>query len=95
MTPSTLARRVTATIAAAAAVTAVGVAAAPVAAATERRTICAENLYVREQPMGRAIGTLYAGQSIDVERYSASGWAYGFAYGHVNAHGWVQNGWFC
>jgi hypothetical protein len=22
-------------------------------------------------------------------------WVYGFAYGNVNAHGWVQNGWFC
>lgn len=85
-------RRLAAATAVAAAVT---VLAAPGAVAAERKTVCAQNLYVREQPMGRAIGTLYAGQSMDVERYSESGWAYGFAYGHVNARGWVQGGWFC
>lgn len=95
MTTSRPVRRLTATLAAAAALTAVGVAAAPGAVAAERKTVCAQDLYVREQPMGRAIGTLYYGQSMDVERYSDSGWAYGFAYGHVNAHGWVQAGWFC
>ena len=88
-------RRLTATAATVAALAGVGIAAAPGAVAAERKTVCAQDLYVREQPMGRVIGTLYYGQSIDVERYSASGWAYGMAYGHVNAHGWVQGGWFC
>lgn len=83
------------TAAATAAIAAVGVVAAPGAVAAERKTVCAESLYVREEPVGRAIGTLYAGQSMDVERYSGSGWAYGFAYGQVNAYGWVQDGWFC
>jgi hypothetical protein len=95
MTRSTLARRTTAVAATTLALTAVGATAAPGAVAAERKTVCAQNLYVREQPMGRAIGTLYYGQTMNVERYSASGWAYGFAYGHVNAHGWVQGGWFC
>jgi hypothetical protein len=64
--------------------------------ADTRRTVCAESLYVRETAAGAIIGTLFKGQSINVERYSPSGdWAYGMAYGHVNTHGWVQNGWFC
>lgn len=69
---------------------------APPARAAVRRTVCAQNLYVRDSPMGIVIGTLYSGQSINVERYSPSGeWAYGFAYGEANKYGWVQNGWFC
>lgn len=90
-------RRLTAAVATAAALTAVGVATnAPAASAAERHTVCASDLYVREQPQGRAIGTLYNGQTFDVERYDDSAqWAYGMAYGNVNAHGWVQNGWFC
>lgn len=92
---TTFARRLTATLATAAALTAVGVTTAPGASAAERHTVCAADLYVREQPLGRAIGTLYTGQTFDVERYSAEGWAYGMAYGNVNQHGWVQNGWFC
>jgi hypothetical protein len=91
----TLTRRFAAIVAGTAAFGAIGVAAAPGALAVERETVCAQNLYVREQPLGRVIGTLYTGQTIDVERYSASGWAYGMAYGHVDAHGWVQGGWFC
>lgn len=67
----------------------------PAHAAT-RRTVCAQDLYVRDAPAGILIGTLYNGQSMNVERYSPSGqWAYGFAYGHVNKYGWVQNGYFC
>ena len=86
-------RRVLAAVAVAGALTGIG---AVPASAAERHTICAQSLYVREQPEGRAIGTLYAGNTFDVERYSPSGgWAYGYAYGHVNDHGWVQNGWFC
>ena len=88
-------RRLAAVVTVTAALGAVGIAAAPGALAVERKTVCAQDLYVREQPMGRVIGTLYAGQTIDVERYSAGGWAYGLAYGHVDAHGWVQAGWFC
>lgn len=64
--------------------------------AETRLTVCAESLYVRESAAGAIIGTLFKGQTMSVERYSPSGdWAYGMAYGHVNTHGWVQNGWFC
>jgi hypothetical protein len=67
----------------------------PAYAAT-RHTVCASSLYVRNQPLGATIGTLFQGETFDVERYdSGGGWAYGMAYGHVNQHGWVQNGWFC
>jgi len=61
-----------------------------------RRTVCAQDLYVRDAPQGIFIGTLFYGQSMEVTKYSPSGeWAYGFAYGNVNKWGWVQNGWFC
>ncbi|MQA26623.1 MAG: hypothetical protein GEU94_14415 [Micromonosporaceae bacterium] len=60
-----------------------------------RQTVCAETLSVRTQPGGAWMGTLYHGQTFDVEQISPSGaWVYGFAYGHINRRGWVQNGWF-
>lgn len=59
-----------------------------------RETVCAQDLAVRTQPGGAWLGTLYRGQTFLVERIS-SGWAYGFAYGHINHRGWVQDGWFC
>ena len=59
-------------------------------ASAERLEVCAVDLLVRAEPDGPGIGTLYRGQTFDVERRSDTGrWAYGFAYGHVNRHGWV------
>lgn len=60
----------------------------------ERETVCADSLYVRTEPGGAFLGTLYRPQTFYVERVSGD-WAYGFAYGDVNRHGWVQDGWFC
>ncbi|MGW1587983.1 hypothetical protein [Streptomyces sp. NPDC002386] len=59
-----------------------------------RETVCATDLYVRTEPVGAWMGTLYKGQTFLVES-KKSGWAYGFAYGDVNRRGWVQDGWFC
>ncbi|MDX3073653.1 hypothetical protein ACIP98_05210 [Streptomyces sp. NPDC088354] len=59
-----------------------------------RETVCAQDLYVRTAPGGAWTGTLYTGQTFTVES-KQSGWAYGFAYGNINRHGWVQDGWFC
>ncbi|WP_461007997.1 hypothetical protein [Streptomyces capparidis] len=59
-----------------------------------RETVCADSLYVRTEPGGAWMGTLHHPQTFLVERVSG-GWAYGFAYGDVNRHGWVQDGWFC
>lgn len=59
-----------------------------------RETVCADSLYVRTQPLGAWMGTLYRGQTFLVEQLDGS-WVYGFAYGNINRHGWVQNGWFC
>ncbi|MFC8257396.1 hypothetical protein ACFUNF_07080 [Streptomyces sp. NPDC057291] len=60
----------------------------------QRETVCAQDLYVRMDPGGAWTGTLYKGQTFTVES-KQSGWAYGFAYGDINRHGWVQDGWFC
>ncbi|WP_405891769.1 hypothetical protein OG612_09320 [Streptomyces sp. NBC_01527] len=74
------------------------VAAGPAQAANgtigRRETVCAQDLYVRTDPGGAWTGTLYKGQTFTVES-KQSGWAYGFAYGDINRHGWVQDGWFC
>lgn len=59
-----------------------------------RETVCADSLYVRTDPQGAWLGTLYRPETFAVERVSGD-WTYGFAYGNVNRHGWVQNGWFC
>ncbi len=59
-----------------------------------RETGCADSLYVRTEPVGAWMGTLYHGQTFLVEQLDGS-WVYGFAYGDINRHGWVQNGWFC
>jgi hypothetical protein len=59
-----------------------------------RETVCADSLYVRTEPLGAWTGTLYHGQTFLVEQLDGS-WVYGFAYGDINRHGWVQNGWFC
>jgi hypothetical protein len=59
-----------------------------------RETVCAQDLYVRTEPLGAWMGTLYKGQSFYVEARSGE-WVYGFAYGDINRRGWVQDGWFC
>ncbi|MFJ9784733.1 hypothetical protein ACIRSS_34535 [Amycolatopsis sp. NPDC101161] len=81
----------TTTLAAAAAI-----AFAPAASAGTVHEICAQDLYVRTQPAGVIIGTLYRGDHFELSRYSPSGdWAEGYAMGHVNQRGWIQAGWFC
>ena len=61
----------------------------------EREAVCADSLFVRTQPIGAWMGTLYRGQTFLVEGPRSGGYVYGFAYGHVNRRGWVQDGWFC
>lgn len=60
-----------------------------------RETVCADSLFVRTEPLGAWMGTLYAGQTFLVKGPRSGGYIYGFAYGHVNRNGWVQDGWFC
>jgi hypothetical protein len=60
-----------------------------------RETVCADSLFVRTDPGGAWMGTLYKGQTFLVEGPRSGGYIYGFAYGHINRHGWVQDGWFC
>ncbi|GHJ48085.1 hypothetical protein Cs7R123_54270 [Catellatospora sp. TT07R-123] len=60
-----------------------------------RETVCAQSLFVRTEPLGAWMGTLYQGETFTVQGPRSGGFIYGFAYGHVNRHGWVQDGWFC
>lgn len=73
--------------------------AAPASAANGRigvrETVCAQDLFVRTQPNGAWMGTLFRGQTFLVEGPRSGGYIFGFAYGHINRRGWVQDGWFC
>ncbi|MFG1955244.1 hypothetical protein [Micromonospora sp. NPDC048830] len=92
------ARRVVAALAAASAAGALALPAqaqAAYGAIGERETVCAETLYVRTDPNGAWLGTLYRGQTFLVEGPRSGGYVYGFAYGYINRRGWVQDGWFC
>ena len=89
-------RLAAAALAAALAVTALPTAAhAAYGTIGQRETVCATDLFVRTDPNGAWMGTLYRGQTFLVEGPRSGGYVYGFAYGHVNRHGWVQDGWFC
>jgi hypothetical protein len=93
--PRTASISVTAAVLAASALVAVaGPAQAADGTVGVRETVCAQDLYVRTEPLGAWMGTLYQGQTFLVEQLDGS-WVYGFAYGQINRHGWVQNGWFC
>lgn len=58
-------------------------------------TVCAQDLYVRDAPLGKVIGTLYYGETFDYHYSNGNGWDYGYAYGHANLYGWVEAGHFC
>ena len=60
-----------------------------------RETVCAQDLFVRTSPGGAWMGTLHNPETFLVEGPRSGGYIYGFAYGHINRHGWVQDGWFC
>jgi hypothetical protein len=88
--------RIAAGLASAALAVSAAVTFAPVASAGTTYAICATDLYVRTQPAGVIVGTLYHGDHFELSRYSPSGdWAEGYAMGHVDKRGWVQAGWFC
>lgn len=85
---------------AAVALTAVATTATPAHAANgtigERETVCANDLYVRTAPAdGPWMGTLYRGQTFLVKGPKSGDYVYGFAYGYINANGWVRDGYFC
>jgi hypothetical protein len=67
-----------------------------------RMAVCADDILVRSSPGGGPIGgphILRRPQTFLVQYAGAAEfggeWVYGFAYGDVNAHGWIQNCWFC
>ncbi len=61
-----------------------------------RRHVCAQDVYLRDQPAGVSIGLLNNGDTFDQEKLSPSGeWAYGMAYGNANKHGWVMESALC
>ncbi|MDH6228981.1 hypothetical protein M2169_006037 [Streptomyces sp. MJP52] len=64
----------------------------------KRLTVCAQTLDVRSSYGGTPFAQLTNGQTFTVyQNYAEFGSEYvrGFAWGNVNAEGYVQNGWFC
>jgi hypothetical protein len=64
----------------------------------KRLTVCAQTLDVRSSYGGTPFAQLTSGQTFTVyQNYAEFGSEYvrGFAWGNVNAEGYVQNGWFC
>jgi hypothetical protein len=68
------------------------------AEAVTRRTVCAQNVWVRDAPAGHAIAILYNGESFDYDHsayHDGYQWAYGFAYGGENVWGWLPYEYLC
>jgi hypothetical protein len=51
----------------------------------DRRCVAWSKVYVRNYPKGQAWSQLYEGQTFSVYEYRDSGWARGFAWGHINS----------
>ncbi|MGA8112534.1 MAG: hypothetical protein WCA46_02610 [Actinocatenispora sp.] len=51
----------------------------------DRRCIAAETVYLRNWPAGQAWTQMYHNQTFSVYEYRDSGWARGYAWGHVNS----------
>lgn len=60
-----------------------------------RETVCADTLALRVSPGGGWDGYLKYPQTFLVKGPREDGYIYGYAYGNLNRHGWVQDGWFC
>lgn len=56
--------------------------------------ICAETIYLRNEPNGPAIDTLKAGTHFEVTSNAGGNWVHGYSY-WAQKSGWLQNGWFC
>ena len=50
----------------------------------DRRCVDVPSAYIRNYPAGQAWTQLYQGQTFSVYEYRDSGWARGYAWGHVN-----------
>ncbi|WP_433260629.1 hypothetical protein ACQPZF_24630 [Actinosynnema sp. CS-041913] len=68
------------------------------AEAVTRRKVCAQSVWVRDNPAGHAIAILYNGESFDYDHsayHNGYQWAYGFAYGGENVWGWLPYEYLC
>lgn len=68
------------------------VATANPAAALDRRTVCAQDVWVRSAPGSAPIAILYQGEAFDYDHSAVINglqWAYGFAWGGENKWGWL------
>jgi hypothetical protein len=63
---------------------------APAAQAATAYYVRVRDVYVRSHAGGYAMGRLYTNQRMDIQYVDSDGWAYGYAYGHVNRCVWAQ-----
>jgi len=63
------------------------------AAALDRRSVCAQDVWVRSAPGSGPIAILYQGETFDYDHSAVVNglqWAYGFAWGGENTWGWLE-----
>ena len=63
---------------------------APTTQAATAYYVRVNDVMVRSQPGEFAMGRLYTNQRMDIQYVDPNGWAYGYAYGHVNRCVWAQ-----
>ena len=53
------------------------------------RRVCADEVYLRDRPLNRAVGLLFRGDAILTDRRARNPWRGGAAYGHAHRRGFV------
>ncbi len=59
------------------------------------RRVCADEVYLRDRPLNRAVGLLFRGDAILTDRRARNPWRGGPAGGHANRRGWVPEAALC
>lgn len=59
------------------------------------RRVCADEVYLRDRPLNRAVSLLYRGDAVMTDRRARNPWRGGMAYGHANRRGFVPEAAFC
>jgi len=59
------------------------------------RRVCADEVYLRDRPLNRAVGLLFRGEAILTDRRARNPWRGGAAYGHAHRRGFVPEAALC
>jgi len=59
------------------------------------RRVCADEVYLRDRPLNRAVSLMFRGDAILTDRRARNPWRGGAAYGHANRRGFVPEAALC